>query len=73
MSCDFEQIGGGNSPGRAMTAQVLEARKDAVILGTLESAAFILSLRSGDEFSEVHSSGYHRVPHIGEWAPTILL
>lgn len=45
---------------------VLELRKDAVVLGTYESAAFILSLRDREEFSTTTSFGYHRIPHIGQ-------
>ena len=45
---------------------VLDRQKDSVVLGTYESSAFILSLRDADEFSTIHSFGYHRIPHIGE-------
>ena len=44
----------------------LSRQKDAVVLGTYESHAFILSLRRRDEFSATHSFGYHRIPHVGE-------
>lgn len=45
---------------------VFEWQKDSVVLGTYESSAFILSLRDPDEFSSIHSFGYHRIPHVGE-------
>ena len=45
---------------------VLDRQKDSVVLGTYESSAFILSLRDADEFSTIHSFGYHCIPHIGE-------
>ena len=50
-------------PGPRQAA--LSRQKDAVVLGTYESNAFILSLRDKDEFATTHSFGYHRVPHIG--------
>ena len=43
----------------------LSRQKDAVVMGTYESNAFVLSLRRRDEFATTHSFGYHRVPHIG--------
>ena len=49
-----------------LEGDVLSRQKDAVVLGTYESNAFILSLRRRDEFSTTHSFGYHRVPHIGK-------
>lgn len=49
-----------------MEHEALSLQKDAAVLGTYESNAFILSLRRRDEFSTTHSFGYHRVPHIGK-------
>ena len=46
---------------------VLDQQKDSVILGMYESSAFILSLRDANEFSTIHSFGYHRIPHVGEF------
>ena len=46
-------------------SDLLSMRKDAVVLGTYESDAFLLSLRRRDEFASTHSFGYHRVPHVG--------
>lgn len=43
----------------------LSLLKDAVVLGTYETDAFVLSLRERDEFAATHSFGYHRIPHIG--------
>lgn len=43
----------------------LSLQKDAVVLGTYETDAFVLSLRERDEFAATHSFGYHRIPHIG--------
>ena len=43
----------------------LELQKDAAVLGTYETDAFILSLRRRDEFAATHRFGYHRIPHIG--------
>ena len=40
--------------------------KDSIVLGTYETSAFILSLRDRDEFSRLHPSGYHCIPHIGK-------
>ena len=40
-------------------------RKNECVSGTFESAAFILSLRDENEFSTLHTYGYHRVPLIG--------
>lgn len=62
-----------------LEGDILSRQKDAVVLGTYESNAFILSLRRRDEFSTTHSFGYHRVPHIGTsqhccvWLPPRLL
>ena len=46
---------------------ILQTPKDPVVLGTYDSSAFILSLRRRDEFSKIHSFGYHCIPHIGEY------
>jgi hypothetical protein len=51
--------------GREPTCDPLSLQKDAVVLGTYETDAFILSLRRRDEFAATHSFGYHRIPHIG--------
>ena len=40
-------------------------RKNECVSGTFESAAFILSLRDENEFSALHTYGYHRVPLVG--------
>jgi len=40
-------------------------RKNEYTSGTFESSAFILSLKDVNEFSTLHSFGYHRVPLIG--------
>lgn len=40
-------------------------RKSKCTSGTFESSAFILSLKDENEFSTLHSFGYHRVPLIG--------
>lgn len=40
-------------------------RKNKCTSGTFESSAFILSLKDEDEFSTLHSFGFHRVPLIG--------
>ena len=50
------------------TESLLDRQKDSVVLGTYETSAFILSLRSPEEFTSIHSFGYHRIPHIGEWS-----
>lgn len=63
------------TPRMQADSAALELRKDAVVLGTYESAAFILSLRDREEFSTTTSFGYHRIPHIGKAryrAPTIV-
>lgn len=46
---------------------VFRMKKQSAVLGTCEPAAFILSLRDGNEFCKTHSSGYHCIPHIGEY------
>lgn len=54
--------------------EALSLQKDAAVLGTYESNAFILSLRRRDEFFTTHSFGYHRVPHVGKlWDPHCIL
>ena len=40
-------------------------KKNDCTAGTFESSAFILSLKDEEEFSTLHSYGYHRVPIIG--------
>lgn len=40
-------------------------RKNKCTSGTFESSAFILSLKDENEFSTLHSFGYHRVPLVG--------
>ena len=40
-------------------------RKNKCVSGTFENNAFILSLKDDDEFSTLHTFGYHRVPLIG--------
>lgn len=45
---------------------ILDMPKDATVLGTYETSAFILSLKDRNEFSRLHPSGYHCIPHIGE-------
>ena len=52
-------------PG-GMEGDVLRMKKQSAVLGTCETAAFILSLRDGNEFCKTHSSGYLCTPHIGE-------
>ena len=42
-------------------------KKESAVIGTCEAGAFILSLRDSNEFSKTHSSGYHCIPHIGEY------
>ena len=48
-----------------LNGRIYDRRKDHIVLGTFESSAFILSLRNEDEFSSIHSFGYHSIPHIG--------
>ena len=50
-----------------MEMDVFRMKKQSAVLGTCEPAAFILSLRDGNEFCKTHSSGYHCIPHIGEY------
>lgn len=48
------------------SSRLLSTRKSSNVLGTFESDAFHLSLRSDTELSKLHQYGYHRIPHIGE-------
>lgn len=50
---------------------LLSSRKSDSVLGTFESDAFHLSLRSDTELSQLHQYGYHRIPHIGESSDNI--
>ena len=59
--------------GRRMERDIFHMKKQSAVLGTCEPAAFILSLRDGNEFCKTHSSGYHCIPHIGEYVVFILL
>jgi len=45
---------------------LLSERKNDSTAGTFESNAFILSLKDKNEFSTLHSFGYHRVPLVGQ-------
>jgi len=50
----------------SLPPEILSERKNKCTAGTFDSNAFILSLKDKNEFSTLHSYGYHRVPLVGK-------
>ncbi len=56
--------------GRGVSNRLLNLRKEVPFSGALDNQPFCLSLRKPSEFSDVHSFGLLKVPHIGKYLGT---